>query len=368
MEEGSKVIREAKKAVYKWDSRERSSWYVKRTIDDVPIISNPNYQWAFTCRNELCSSEFYQDAVLKYNDFLASIVQTFAGSGEPVFWFRGQSNIEWPVQPSALRPEVVQSVYHALPGSYYGGKYTWKQLYFEKLTMSRFVRYGSSLLSKGVDGAEWYALAQHHGMPTRLLDWSLNPMVALWMAVCDVSQANKDGVIIAMAPYPLKEKNERCTAWSQNRINQLINWLTMPITRTNTGFDLHERVVKEMHEFCEDEAILTYTPFNYSARQSSQQSVFTFHTPPSPESELVANFGINEFYECHELVIPAEYKEFYKTFLYVNGIRRWSLFPDLENVARGVRESMVVVPGNNAVFPPFEPNKPSIRCEYNQEI
>ena len=61
--------------------------------------------------------------------------------------------------------------------------------------LSEFRTAGAAFLT-GLTPAEIYFAAQHHGVPTRLLDWSTNPLAALFFA-CD-GNSGEDGVVLAM--------------------------------------------------------------------------------------------------------------------------------------------------------------------------
>ena len=70
-----------------------------------------------------------------------------------------------------------------------------KRLRLERDMISNFRTAGAAFLSKH-NHAEMYFSAQHFGMPTRLLDWSTNPLAALFFA-CE-GEESQDGFVYAM--------------------------------------------------------------------------------------------------------------------------------------------------------------------------
>jgi len=81
-------------------------------------------------------------------------------------WFRGQANAEWKLVPKALRPRGPAKRKQALA-------------LIRPFRNQSLPRLDQSPPSTSIG---WHGLAQHHGLPTRLLDWTANPAVALYFA------------------------------------------------------------------------------------------------------------------------------------------------------------------------------------------
>ncbi|MBZ0286025.1 MAG: FRG domain-containing protein [Anaerolineae bacterium] len=65
----------------------------------------------------------------------------------------------------------------------------------EPVILRNFRQFAFGEVSPGDSDWSWLAVAQHHGLPTRLLDWSNSPLVAAHFATVEMGKYDRDGCI-----------------------------------------------------------------------------------------------------------------------------------------------------------------------------
>jgi len=168
------------------------------------------------------------------------------------------------------------------------------------------------------DFAGWLLLMQHYGLPTRMLDWTESPLMGLFFAVREEEYHNRDGVLWGLRATALNKSQTGSRNIYGPGHGETLRLLRPAFT---PGADQ------------QDKALAIRSPY-LDLRQMIQCSQSTVHGSPQPLNDVP---GCSEF--LVRVDIPFQAKASLKQSLELLGIRESYLFPDLEHLAKELRES-----------------------------
>jgi len=167
----------------------------------------------------------------------------------------------------------------------------------------------ASSLPQESDQSGWLFLMQHHGLPTRLLDWSQNALAALYFAAS--REPEKDGFVWGLNPTALNDAQ---------------------VGKRNLLLPKHVEVSRILKlAFAAQGAsdhILAVMPAEADLRMLLQLGRYTIHGDPG---DLVAAAGVAPYLKRWRVPAPAKSKLLSQ--LQVFGVDRAQLFPDLASLA-----------------------------------
>jgi len=224
------------------------------------------------------------------------------------YFFRGQARADWSLVPSLLR--LIEQ----------NGLDVARSLWLEERLRAEFRASAHLHLGRWTlpederDVVTWWALMQHYGAPTRLLDWTQSLYVATYFAVD--REPDHDGAIWVIHPETIRASHRIDSKWPTNYedIEQLLWPNAKPVLYTIAG------------KYPTD-------------RMSAQQTVFSISAQIlAHHDELVGNTYQEADTRFRKIIVPKELKLIFLTRLRHANITARALFPGLDGIGRSVSE------------------------------
>lgn len=261
-----------------------------------------------------------------------------AGIGESLFWYRGHSEQAWELQPAVLRREHADLI-NQMESVKSSDEHRWSNvLENERVINRRFQGEAHSYLGD-VPAIRFYFAAQHHGLPTRLLDWSLNPLVALYFACCDENNIEKDGCVYRLLPKGLPNVFYGELPAVPSPLDDIVSKfrpMTMAFIESCLFNSMPIQKLSDEYKEWQDIPVIPMIPTIITKRIPAQVSRFTFHLPITEQNSnsIQPPYALQEKrHFLDKYVVPSSSKK--KILLELNrlGIHGYSLFPDLDHLA-----------------------------------
>lgn len=227
--------------------------------------------------------------------------------------YRGCADRSWGLQPSLLRVADAPA-----------DEENWLMERFE-------LRHGAYREGDVAVGWELYALAQHYGLPTRLLDWSFLPSVGLHFSTCELDRYDVDGAVW-IADF----------AKVHGRLPDLLQERLHDIKRPFSFADLADLVPtpRDLHRFSTPDheyGVFFQNPFS-EKRIGAQQGLFSaMSSPLTSFDDEVDTIG-----DCLKVVVVRrELKAEIRRRLDRDGHAEAAFFPDtLDGLCRELRRQV----------------------------
>jgi FRG domain len=180
-------------------------------------------------------------------------------------WYRGMGR----VRDDACQPGVYRDEFTERSKKHYGPDLERKRLNLEREVHNEFRTTGAYFI-KGNNLTQQYFVAQHFGLPTRLLDWTSNPLAGLFFAVEKESEWDKDGEVIIMDAdgiFPDQKTRHKDKQIPMHIMSMRHDYLRLAI----------EQAIGYNDKFDRPPLILAVRPDNIPGRSGQQSSCFTMH-------------------------------------------------------------------------------------------
>lgn len=181
----------------------------------------------------------------------------------------------------------------------------------------------------------WLALAQHHGLSTRLMDWSYSPLVALHFATYNVEGYGQDGVVWAVCPA---ETNRLLPAPLQHILDE-------EGTEVFTA-EMLERAATDLPSFDAldpEPFVAFFEPPSLDERIINQYALFSLLSNPDIHLDawLAGHPGT-----YRKIIIPADLKPEVRDKLDTANVTERVLFPGLDGLSHWLNRYYTPNPGS----------------------